>query len=757
MNRATRKDGSVGSGVTGGSSTTGGGRGWSWNTSGNLRSLLFSPSPTTKGTPRKSSKSSRSKLTPPPKKTSSTATATTNSTTQPLVLEETSSHSSTSTINRNNSADAAQRTNNRHSGSRRWDSSSTASSTGSTRRSWGRLPPQPSSDTENTQSVEKSIPQQQQQQQQQKMDHTSLSSEKRRSFGEKIDGNNMVFDTSLVSAMESSSKDATTAYSTSSTSGGIQLLNSNSTSEDCNNTVTSSSDCAQSEVSNVSALRGWLDDFGKQQQQHYQEKTSSKALPPTDAAVKPPTRSKVGPNKKTKSVEVSVPPKPCNLPTKTATSASAVKATGSLSQHHQNHHHHVLPASHYHHQPASNLAKRLEDTGLSARSRTTPIRLKPKFQEDDVKATNEGYKSVAKLSAWLADDPTKTKKVRQIRRGANVIAKSKTFDKGLADMIIEDLNIPTGLVRNAQKLLLESSMMSEFTDDNDDEKSFWPGDLLPSQTPSTLSHSHRDNFETSSAVCVSDKKAWLQSAFKKTVDTPCTTTTSLRPKAKTDVITAQDQRDDVSARAKHLWRNRPTTATNVSSSSSTCSSARRYYHTPCAASREEDTSSLCNTSMHSHCSSVTMEQRQGIIPTVTFLKQTSPLLSKGYYKTTNQTFDESPNNDNNMESSDFEEEAAAELPANFQAARNLILERAKQNGCDVNVMTKVKLRQQKFEQLHKDAERRRNSLPYDRLKPSWESGGGGGSVSAAAVPGTTYVKTFVKEKAPPKKTLRDLP
>jgi hypothetical protein len=92
--------------------------------------------------------------------------------------------------------------------------------------------------------------------------------------------------------------------------------------------------------------------------------------------------------------------------------------------------------------------------GMSIRNKgMTPIRIKPTYNKDDVQATDATRTSVAKLSAWLADDPTTTKKVKQIRRGANVIAKSRKFDKGLANVIVEQNNIRSGSVASKKDWL----------------------------------------------------------------------------------------------------------------------------------------------------------------------------------------------------------------------------------------------------------------------------------------------------------------
>ncbi|EEC50213.1 predicted protein [Phaeodactylum tricornutum CCAP 1055/1] len=185
------------------------------------------------------------------------------------------------------------------------------------------------------------------------------------------------------------------------------------------------SDCGtEASMSSVAFLRSKLNNFGKQQREHY-EKTSCK---PEPSSLVKPTRSRVP-----RTTASSVPPTP--LP---PTSASA-------------------------------LQKRL-DAAHMARFRQTPIRIKPQVKNDDVQATNDGYASVAKLSKWLADDPTKVKQTIHLRRGANVIAKSRVFDKGLANVIVEDHRIRQGSVADKASMFASlkahrSNCLSEDADE----------------------------------------------------------------------------------------------------------------------------------------------------------------------------------------------------------------------------------------------------------------------------------------------------
>jgi hypothetical protein len=193
--------------------------------------------------------------------------------------------------------------------------------------------------------------------------------------------------------------------------------------------------------------------------------------------------------------------------------------------------------------------------GMSARNKgMTPIRIKPKYNNDEVAATDTTRTNVAKLSAWLADDPTTVKKVKQIRRGANVIAKSRKFDKGLANVIVEQNNIRAGSVASKKQWLEVASSTEDSTNNTDDDftlsqdcvsdKSNW----LDGQR--MIDEAAKQN-SASSTISVSNKKAWLNNAFQKKDGT-----NKFVPKASTDIVTSQTERDDLSSRAKHMWRNR---------------------------------------------------------------------------------------------------------------------------------------------------------------------------------------------------------
>lgn len=155
-------------------------------------------------------------------------------------------------------------------------------------------------------------------------------------------------------------------------------------------------------ASSVANLREWLDSFGKKNREHFEKQKATSA---------------------TANVKLS----PVRRPT-----VRRSFETGPTP----------LPG-----EAASLLARRLVATNRQ------PSTGKKQSESDtaNVQATNEGYASVAELSKWLADDPTSSKKVRHLRRGANILAKAQAYDKGLSNTIAIENKIHRGGVSASKK------------------------------------------------------------------------------------------------------------------------------------------------------------------------------------------------------------------------------------------------------------------------------------------------------------------
>lgn len=99
-------------------------------------------------------------------------------------------------------------------------------------------------------------------------------------------------------------------------------------------------------------------------------------------------------------------------------------------------------------------------------SSTAPLKSYRTMQREQVKATDEGYASVADLSKWLASDPTSAKKKKHVRRGRNVIMKSRQFEKDQENVIIVENSISRGAVKDRQKWL-QGAFHHQHNDDDD--------------------------------------------------------------------------------------------------------------------------------------------------------------------------------------------------------------------------------------------------------------------------------------------------
>ncbi len=207
-----------------------------------------------------------------------------------------------------------------------------------------------------------------------------------------------------------------------------------------------SSDC-ESDLS-VTRLKGWLDDFGKQNRAHY-DKVNHVGKAPDGVTLKKTVRAKSANTPASKPMVAAKP---------------AIRRTTDPS---------VMSAE------------------MKKGPAKTPVRYKSRFKKDEVQATNDGYASVKKIAAWLAEDPTTEKKTTTVRKGINVINKSRLFEKDLEHVIIEQNRIVKGSV-SQKKGFFQSEAFAE--DDG--------------------------NCETSSCVSVTDKKKWLECAFggKKSVE-----------------------------------------------------------------------------------------------------------------------------------------------------------------------------------------------------------------------------------------------
>jgi hypothetical protein len=248
-------------------------------------------------------------------------------------------------------------------------------------------------------------------------------------------------------------------------------------------TLSADSDAA-SDLS-VAHLKGWLDDFGKQNRTHYETNNSINMIqraPSVDSDCESDVSvarlkgwlGEFGKQNRSHCDKV-------NNIGKTPNGVTLAKPRPKSA---------TVPAS----QPVvpkSTIRRHTDPVIASVEAKKgpvkTPVRFRKQYQKEEVQATNDGYASVKKIAAWLADDPTSDRrKTTTVRKGINVINKSRMFEKDLEHVIIEEARITKGSVSNRKELF-----------------------------QATASNEEKEKCETASCVSVSDKKKWLQGAFGK--------------------------------------------------------------------------------------------------------------------------------------------------------------------------------------------------------------------------------------------------
>lgn len=146
----------------------------------------------------------------------------------------------------------------------------------------------------------------------------------------------------------------------------------------------------------------------------------------------------------------------------------------------------------------------------SSSNAATPLRFrtKPKLKKEDVAATNDKRVSVKTLSSWMSDDPFEQKKLRHIRTGAKVIAKSRMFEPTPTKNV--EMNIEKGSVRNKQAWLSNEAFKTE---NNSVAKRALPSpaEAKPYQMKKMKESPEKELEEFDS---VRDKKEWLSNVFK---------------------------------------------------------------------------------------------------------------------------------------------------------------------------------------------------------------------------------------------------
>ena len=89
------------------------------------------------------------------------------------------------------------------------------------------------------------------------------------------------------------------------------------------------------------------------------------------------------------------------------------------------------------------------------------------MKKEEVKATDDGCASVASLSKWLANDPTSAKKKRHVRRGRNILSKTRQFEQDSDNVIIMEAKISRGAVGDKKKWL-QNAFQAPIEEDDED-------------------------------------------------------------------------------------------------------------------------------------------------------------------------------------------------------------------------------------------------------------------------------------------------
>ena len=478
------------------------------------------------------------------------------------------------------------------------------------------------------------------------------------------------------------------------------------------------SECGTEASSTVTARREWLKEFGKQHENTFPKRaTEHRDIFKSPQAKKIPLRSS----------------KDCPL---TNTSSSSAAAS------------------------ASTLVTKLVS---EPKKFSTPIR-KPRSQKEGVQATNDGYASVAQLSQWLANDPTSTKKKRHVRRGKNVINKSRQFEKDREDVIIIESSISRGAVSNKKKWLKDAFHDQEGVEsitpqlpryakseagayDNASsisvsDKKDWlkrafkkRGDTEQEETKPTPIQESRCEIITddaASSLSVSDKKDWLRNAFKKSDGMRKSRNhAAAYPKAQTDILNMRSATvDDAASRAKRKFLER---------------SCREKASTPQKTLSQQKTKSAIASRHPLHAtavaSSARMHEREvGSQPPnrehVTRQERTD--ISTGDAREAPPSIENSSSHDEDT------------TPVDFGNARKALIQRSRRNGHNAQVVNKVFLKKNKFEKW--EQEMIRGTGPKGLMKASWSQ-----ADTATGRPSRgVYEKSFVPDIAP-KKSFEDLP
>lgn len=204
--------------------------------------------------------------------------------------------------------------------------------------------------------------------------------------------------------------------------------------------------------SSVKQLKGWLSDFERKQKEHY-ERNNSHTAGTSNTSFSTSSSGKMMQNHQlssatpTKRICMAAPtpaPTPVQEGPRSSSASNAEAMLAAASQQALKFHGHTIPGTPSKPSALPSVAQRSSSitksspalpSAAAAVAGSTPGRTrfgKPvRSKDEDVQATNDGYASVSKLSAWLEDDPTQKHKGGlpiAHRRGPKVSMRSRKFE-----------------------------------------------------------------------------------------------------------------------------------------------------------------------------------------------------------------------------------------------------------------------------------------------------------------------------------------
>ena len=247
---------------------------------------------------------------------------------------------------------------------------------------------------------------------------------------------------------------------------------------------------------------------------------------------------------------------------------------------------------------------------------------------------------------------------------------------------------------------------------------------------------HMDDDCARSEFVVKDDGAASISVSNRKKEEACSTQKRFSAKARSDIGPLRESRDEVSSRAKKLWQQKSERRVGGAPTTSA--------HKPPAAPSPYRTHqrSLGQDALPRQ----TLEERMRATLGTRSSAPSTALTSKVLGASTKDKL----SSRHSVIGVPLEEDTT---PVDFRAARQLLIQRSKDNGNELKIASKVQRKASKFEQINKDTKRRASSTGL--LKPTWESNAEAAQDGPQG-PSTAYTKAFVEDIAP-RRSFDDLP